>query len=199
MLGLRGKKSLGAGRDRFASAGLAPKILTPKRLIPILIAGAAALLLAACQVPPHAVKTANTAAPAQSETPETSKAETSKAEAAKSTIAPKATPLATTPAVAHGETILPTATRLSGDPMELVGLDHTALRRVLGKPAQMRNELTAQVWQYVTGDCVIDLYLYDRDGGLKVTYVEARSRTAEPTPTNRCLKSLLERPTASAQ
>jgi hypothetical protein len=88
---------------------------------------------------------------------------------------------------------------LSGDPKELVGLDHTALRRVLGKPAQMRNELTAQVWQYVTGDCVVDLYLYNRDGGLKVTYVEARSRTAEPTPTNRCLKSLLERPTASAQ
>lgn len=192
MLGLRGKKSLGAGRDRFASAGLTPKSLTPKRLTPILITGAAALLLAACQVPPHAVKTANTAAPAQSEAPEI------KAEAAKPTIAPKSTPLDTTPAVAHGETMLPTATRLSGDPKELVGLDHTALRRVLGKPAQMRKELTAQVWQYVTGDCVVDLYLYDRDGGLRVTYVEARSRTAEPTPTNRCLKSLLERPTASA-
>jgi hypothetical protein len=189
MLGLRGKKSLGAGRDRFANVRL-----TPKRRIPILITGAAALLLAACQMPPHAVKTANTAAPAQSET-----LQSSKAEAAKPTIAPMSTPLAATPAVAHGETILPTAARLSGDPKELVGLDHTALRRVLGKPAQMRNELTAQVWQYVTGDCVIDLYLYDRDGALKVTYVEARSRTAEPTPTTRCLKSLLERPTASAQ
>jgi len=199
MLGLRGKKSVGAGRDRFASARLTPKGLTPRRLAPLLIAGAAALLLAACQMPPHAVKTANTAAPAQSEIPETSKAELSKAETAKPTIASKSTPLAATPAVAHGETILPTAAHLSGDPKELVGLDHTALRRVLGKPAQMRNELTAQVWQYVTGDCVVDLYLYDRDGGLKVTYVEARSRTAEPTPTNRCLKSLLERPTASAQ
>lgn len=190
MLGLRGKKSLGAGRDRFASAGLTPRNPTPKNLSPIFVIAAATLLLAACQVPPHAVKTANTAAPAQSEAP--------KAEAAKPTIAPKATPLATTPAVAHGETLLPTATRLSGDPKELVGLDHTALRRVLGKPTQMRNELTAQVWQYVTGNCVVDLYLYDRDGGLRVTYVEARSRTAEPTPTNRCLKSLLERPTASA-
>ncbi len=52
---------------------------------------------------------------------------------------------------------------------------------------------------HLTGDCVVDLYLYDRDGGLKVTYVEARSRSAEPTPTTRCLKSLLERPTASIQ
>jgi hypothetical protein len=198
MLGLRGKKSLGARRDRFASAGLAPKSLTPKNPTPknlssIFVIASAALLLAACQVPPHAVKTANAAAPAQSEL-----AEISKAEAAKPTIAPKSIPLATTPAVAHGETMLPTATRLSGDPKELVGLDHTALRRVLGKPAQMRKELTAQVWQYVTGDCVVDLYLYDQDGGMRVTYVEARSRTAEPTPTSRCLKSLLERPTASA-
>jgi len=70
---------------------------------------------------------------------------------------------------------------------------------VLGKPAQVRRELSAQVWQYVTGDCVVDLYLYVQDGGFKVTYVEARSRSAETTPTGRCLKSLLERPTASAQ
>ena len=63
----------------------------------------------------------------------------------------------------------------------------------------MHNDLTAQVWQYVTGGCVVDLYLYKQDGGLKVTDVEARSRTAESAPTGRRLKSLLERPTASAQ
>lgn len=183
MLGLRGKTSRGAGRIRFASARLTSA--------PLLLA---ALLLAACQVPAHSLKTANAAAPAPAEIPETAAAETSQ-----SATAPKATPLAATQAVAHGDTILPTAARLSGDPKELLGLDHTALRRVLGKPTQMRNETIAQVWQYVTGDCVVDLYLYDQDGALKVTYVEARSRSAEPTPTTRCLKSLLERPTASAQ
>jgi hypothetical protein len=88
---------------------------------------------------------------------------------------------------------------LSGDPEELLGLDYASLRRMLGKPAQVRREYTTQVWQYVTGDCVVDLYLYDQAGALKVTYVEARSRSAEPTPTNRCLKSILERPTALAQ
>jgi hypothetical protein len=157
-------------------------------LIPI----SAPLLLAACQVPQHQLKTAGAIdkpAPVQS-TP---------AEAPASEALPKQTPLAVTPAVAHADTVMPTAVRLSGDPEELIGLDHRALRRVLGKPAQTRDELTAQVWQYVTGDCVIDLYLYDDDNGaLKVTYVEARSRSAEPTPTSRCLKSLLERPTASA-
>jgi hypothetical protein len=188
MLGLPGMKSLGARRDRFANTGL-----TAKRLAPILTLSAA-ILLAACQVPQHPMKFANTHAPAQTG----AQVQTPSAESAKPTIAPKATPLAVTPAVAHGETIIPTAARLSGDPKELLGLDHSALRRVLGRPAQVRHELSAQVWQYVTGDCVIDLYLYDDDGGLKVTYVEARSRAAEPTPTGRCLKSLLERPTASA-
>lgn len=180
MLGLRGTKSLGACRVRFAGSGLTSTGLM-----------FAALLLSACQVPQHQLKlaaAADSAAPAQ-------------LEPAASPVAafPKPTPLTATPAVAHGEAILPTAARLSGDPKELLGLDHSALRRVLGRPAQVRHELTAQVWQYVTGDCVVDLYLYDQQDGLKVTYVEARSRTAEQTPTTRCLKSLLERPTASAQ
>jgi hypothetical protein len=179
MLGLRVKLSLGAGRDRFARSGLTS-------ISTMLVA----LLLAACQMPQHSLKAAS-AVPAKIQTAEA---------ASKPALAPKATPLAATPAVAHGDTILPTAARLTGDPKELLGLDHAALRRMLGKPAQMRDELTVQVWQYVTGDCVVDLYLYDDDAGaLKVTYVEARSRTAEPTPTTRCLKSLLERPTASAQ
>jgi hypothetical protein len=179
MLGLRGKLSLGARRVRFAGSGLTPIFLT-------LSAG---LLLAACQVPQHQLRLAGAAS-----TPQTQPVEASKPAAA-----PKPTPLATTPAVAHGDTLAPIAARLSGDPKELLGLDYSSVRRTLGKPAQIRHELSAQVWQYVTGDCVVDLYLYDQEGGLKVTYVEARSRTAEQTPTTRCLKSLLERPTASAQ
>jgi hypothetical protein len=159
----------------------------------MLIAASAAFLLAACQAPQHQLKTAGAIdkpAPVPAEI----------ADSADSNPLPKQTPLMATPAVAHGEAILPTAVSLSGDPKELLGLDHSALRRALGKPAQVRHEIAAQVWQYVTGDCVVDLDLYDDDAGaLKVTYVEARSRSAEPSPTTRCLKSLLERPTASAQ
>jgi hypothetical protein len=188
MLGLREKLSLGAGWSRFAGS----------RLTAMLIPVSATLLLAACQVPQHQLRlagAADSAAPLRSEP-----APAEAAEVPQSDEMPKQTPLAATPAVAHGDAIMPTALHLTGDPEELLGLDHTALRRVLGRPAQVRNEVTAQVWQYVTGDCVVDLYLYDDDSGaLKVTYVEARSRTAEQTPTSRCLKSLLERPTASAQ
>jgi hypothetical protein len=154
---------------------------------------AAGLLLAACQPPQGQLRLAGTAQPAPQsiQTP-------APPEAAPAGPAPKATPLAATPAVAHGDA--PVLAHLSGDPKELIGLDHSAIRRVLGAPTQVRREPAAQVWQYVTGDCVVDLYLYDEDAsGLKVTYVEARSHTAEQAPTGRCLKSLLERPTASAQ
>ena len=114
--------------------------------------------------------------------------------------APKPTMLATTQAVAHGidGASAPISLHLSGDPKELVGLDHTVVRRALGDPLHIRNEMPAQVWQYATGDCIVDLYLYDQHGAWTVTYVEARSHTAESAPTARCLKSLLERPTASA-
>jgi hypothetical protein len=191
MLGLRGKLSLGARRRRFAGS----------RLTAILIPTSAAFLLAACQMPQQhmlSLSAANSAVPSQIEAAQPEPTEPTEAQQADAL--PKQTPLAATPAVAHGDALMPIALRLSGDPKELLGLNHSALRRVLGRPAQVRHEVTAQVWQYVTGDCVVDLYLYNDDSGaLKVTYVEARSRTAEQTPTARCLKSLLERPTASAQ
>jgi hypothetical protein len=116
--------------------------------------------------------------------------------------APKPVMLAATPAAAHGiDGTTPASApiaRLTGDPKELVGLDHAVVRRALGDPLHIRNETPAQVWQYATGDCIVDLYLYDQDGAWTVAYVEARSHTAESAPTSRCLKSLLERPTASA-
>ena len=111
---------------------------------------------------------------------------------------PKPTPLAAIPAVAHDVAPLGPMPHLTGDPAELVGLDNATVRRVLGDPQRIRNDHPAQVWQYATGDCIVDLYLYSRGGAMTVTYVEARSHTAETAPTARCLKSLLERPTASA-
>ena len=142
-----------------------------------------ALLLAGCQVPQKGLNLGSSdAAP----------------KPIAATAKPKPIPLEATPAVAHEAINIAPSVRLSGDPKELLGLDHAAVRRALGDPTRIRSEDPAQVWQYVTGDCVVDLYLYTHSGGLKVTYVEARSHTAESAPTARCLKSLLERPTASA-
>jgi hypothetical protein len=161
----------------------------------MLIAASAALLLAACQAPQHPSTAASNPAAGKPVA-----GAGAAVEPAPSAPLPKQTALAATPAVARSDTTMPAVLRLSGDPKELLGLDHSMLRRALGKPAQVRREFSAEVWQYVTGDCVVDLYLYDdAAGALKVTYVEARSRSAEQKPTARCLKSLLERPTASAE
>ena len=150
MLGPKGQSAGGGGRSKRS----VPPTLS-KRLHRALAAGATALLLAGCQVPANHLNYQSAAAPsAQSADPFMM----SNSAAPK----PKSTPLAATPAVASGESVIaPTALRL-------------------------------------TGDCVVDLYLYQQSGAMKVTYIEARSHTAEAAPTGRCLKSLLERPTASA-
>ena len=176
MFGYQAKTAMRAGRPSGSQAA---------RIGVLSLIAAAAFALGGCQMPQNHLQSTSATPPLQP-TP-----------SAQPAIAAKPTPLAATPAVAHGDA-LPVA-RLTGDPKELLGLDHAAVRRVLGDPARIRTELPAQVWQYVTGDCVVDLYLYNQDGALKVTYVEARSHTAESAPTGRCLKSLLERPTASAQ
>jgi hypothetical protein len=160
---------------------------------------AAALILTACQVPQSGMHaTAKPAGqPAVSQNPGPSQGQETAAQTFQSlNAAPKPAMLAATPAVAHDAA--PISLHLSGDPKELVGLDHAVVRRALGEPLHIRNEMPAQVWQYATGDCVVDLYLYNQDGAWTVTYVEARSHTAESAPTARCLRSLLERPTASA-
>ena len=166
------------------------------------VLSAVALGLAACQVPQPGVHGSKAASAVQSPFGKPITAQPAISQPAVSQ-APKPTMLAATPAVAHpADTALsPIApvSRLSGDPKELVGLDHTVVRRALGDPLRIRSDLPAQVWQYATGDCIVDLYLYNQGGSWTVTYVEARSHTAETAPTARCLKSLLERPTASAE
>lgn len=151
--------------------------------------GAVAMLVAGCQVPPARLAAAAAKPPSAASSAQANPAPT---------VAPKSVVLAATPAAAQVDADNGPALRLTGDPKELVGLDHAAIRRALGDPVRIRNDRPAQVWQYATGDCIVDLYLYSSNGVMKVTFVEARSHTAETAPAARCLKSLLERPTASA-
>ena len=82
---------------------------------------------------------------------------------------------------------------------KLMGLESAALRAALGAPARIRDEETARIYQYVGGDCVLDLFLYRADGGYRVTYAEARSASAETKPVDACLKSLSPRIAANEQ
>ncbi len=64
---------------------------------------------------------------------------------------------------------------------QLVGLDRGGLNSLLGKPTLLRQDASAQVWQYAAPDCVLHVFLY-RDGGAgpndpyRVVYVDAVRR-----------------------
>ncbi|MGH6894537.1 MAG: hypothetical protein ACREEP_20000 [Dongiaceae bacterium] len=81
---------------------------------------------------------------------------------------------------------------LSADPAAFIGLGDDELARALGEPRQVRKDAPVEIWQYSGADCVVDFYLYQGDGGLEVAYLEARDPAADATPTDRCVKSLLQ-------
>jgi hypothetical protein len=87
----------------------------------------------------------------------------------------------------------PAAPILSTDPASsFIGLGDADLSRALGEPKLVRKDEPAEIWQYSGADCVVDFYLYAGDTGLAVAYLEARDQTAESTPVDRCVKSLLQ-------
>jgi hypothetical protein len=204
MLGRQGQATSSATRSVRSGHGIFNRIA---------VVSIAAFLLAACQVPQGGTHGSqarlNPALPPDSGVPQASAApspgiqstlaQPGAVQPAVVKLSPtdRAAPAALIPAATRGDATIGSA-HLTGDPKELVGLDNMAVRHALGDPLWIRKEQPAQVWQYATADCIVDLYLYEENGGLKVTFIEARSHKAEAEPTARCLKSLLERPTASA-
>jgi hypothetical protein len=73
----------------------------------------------------------------------------------------------------------------------ILGLDGGAVRKLLGEPGLIRREEPAEVWQYRTASCVLDVVLYDQASGARVVYTEARTPTAEPTQADPCLTDVL--------
>jgi hypothetical protein len=93
----------------------------------------------------------------------------------------------------------PAAPIISSDPARFIGLGDAELSRAFGQPKQVRKDAPAEVWQYSGADCVVDFYLYDGEGGLKVAYLEARDPAAAATPFDRCVNSLLQSVSADTQ
>ncbi len=81
---------------------------------------------------------------------------------------------------------------IDDDPDQVMGLDHGALRALLGAPGFTRREAAAQVWQYRARACVLDIFLYgETDGRYRVTYYEFRGDRLEPADERRCFRALL--------
>ena len=55
-------------------------------------------------------------------------------------------------------------------PYDLVGLDGQSLETLLGKPGLVRRDYPAEVWQYRSPSCVLDVYFYTDAAGVTVTH-----------------------------
>src|SRR3546814_14202776 len=72
-----------------------------------------------------------------------------------------------------------------------MGLDRDGVSALLGLPDLIRREAPAEIWQYVAGDCVFEMMLYQRGADYAVSYLDPR---ASPAPVQRprpCLPQLL--------
>lgn len=54
---------------------------------------------------------------------------------------------------------------------DLIGSTSAATRSLLGTPAAVRHEPPAEIWQYRSQNCVLDVYIYDT-----VRHAEIRER-----------------------
>jgi len=85
--------------------------------------------------------------------------------------------------------------KVNDDPKQLMGLDQDALTGLLGPPRFVRRDAGAELWRYRNPACILDLFLYGRDGkdagGATVRYFEARTASKAHTTARACLGALL--------
>lgn len=100
---------------------------------------------------------------------------------------------ALTEAAADAEIALAEDSYQSADPDEMMGLGRKAVQALLGKPGLVRREAPAEVWQYQSGGCVLDVFLYQASADFQVVYLEARTGQAIDTAAATCLGAVLDR------
>ncbi len=61
-------------------------------------------------------------------------------------------------------------------PPKVIGLDQTALRSAIGAPNAQSDSPPAVLWQYVAGDCTLDVYFYRdlQSGAMHALYVDVK-------------------------
>jgi hypothetical protein len=72
----------------------------------------------------------------------------------------------------------------------LLGLSGPELSALIGPPRWRRSESPAEVWQYQGQTCVLDVYLYQEAGAVRVVHAEARDESALPVTLASCLQRL---------
>ncbi len=69
---------------------------------------------------------------------------------------------------------------------KLAGLGEAELVAMLGQPDFRRNDPPAEIWQYRSADCVLDIFLYSEAGGYRVVHSEAHDRHVLPPTIGPC-------------
>ena len=64
----------------------------------------------------------------------------------------------------------------------LTQMSDRQLTQRLGAPDFTRHDAPAEIWQYRSASCVLDVFLYPEDGSLKVVHATTRDRVKLGTP-----------------
>lgn len=85
---------------------------------------------------------------------------------------------------------VPTAKISTAVPTSVLGLGPRDLEKLLGAPKLVRRDAPAEIWQYRSEACVLDVFLYQVAAGAEVKYAEARTIWAEPAKTDECVNAI---------
>ncbi|HYL33059.1 MAG TPA: hypothetical protein VEU53_07935 [Stellaceae bacterium] len=107
-------------------------------------------------------------------------------------------PTATAPQANATPTVPPTPAALGNSPVvsALNGLAPAQVAALMGNPDLRRVDPPAEVWQYRSADCVLELYFYDSGSSTRVVYAETRSRAPRPGPDATSCRERFGPPTA---
>ncbi|GER02497.1 hypothetical protein JCM17846_01790 [Iodidimonas nitroreducens] len=83
----------------------------------------------------------------------------------------------------------------SPDPGRLLGLTAGDVHHLMGVPLLVRREDRAQMMQYKSAQCVLDIYLYEPQPGMhfRAQHVEARDLDGQPFDSTQCMAQLIPR------
>lgn len=82
---------------------------------------------------------------------------------------------------------------VNDNPMQFMEMSTRQLSQAVGHPHMVRRDGPAEVWQYRGEGCVLDLFLYDQEGGLQVKYVDLRSQSLADDSLRACLADIIRK------
>jgi len=93
----------------------------------------------------------------------------------------------TSAAPASGHSNAAATSTTSAPPGDLTGLEASTVQQLFGMPRLVRKDPPAEVWQYHSPSCVLDIYLYPGGDKLTVAHAEARAPKAGGDPLLACI------------